>query len=353
MRTAANWRFIMHRNVWPIRLALIALFAAGIMAPASAAPRQESIVVDTSYVEAAMRRGALIWDVRSQNTYLRGHIPGAINIDDITDVLRDPRTQEYIAVSDLERILGGAGIDASREIVVYSGKAKPDAYFGYITLRYLGVDKVTVYHGGIDDWKDAGNPVDMDLVELHATKFSANPNEDLLVTTPEVVAKLDDPSVQIVDARGANEYTGEDIRALRGGHIPGAVNIPHQNNWVDPETARKLARKQVTNKDGMNLKSHDGLRALYASLDPDKETIVYCQSGSRASVVATMLGKAGFSKVRVYDASWLGYGNTLNAPAEDVTYFNVGRVNRMIRSLNNRIDLLEGEIEVLKESRPR
>jgi thiosulfate/3-mercaptopyruvate sulfurtransferase len=299
-------------------------------------------------VKEAMSRGALIWDVRSQNVYLRGHIPGAINIDDISDVLRDPRTEDYIAISEIERILGEAGIDASREMVLYGSKARPGAYFGYITLRYLGVAKVTVYHGGIDDWKDGGNPVDTDLVKLPPTTFTANPDESLLATTREVIRKIDDPSVQIIDARSVNEYNGEDVRALRGGHVPGALNIPYQTNWVDPETPRKLARKQVDNKDGMNLKPREALQAMYAQLDPDKETIVYCQSGSRASVLAAVLQELGFSKVRLYDSSWLGYGNSFDAPVESVTYFNVGRVNRMMRSMQHQIDLLEGEIEALK-----
>lgn len=330
-----------------IRRALVAIVIAGLGSVAAAQP-QAPIVVDTDFVKEAISRGALIWDVRSQNVYLRGHIPGAINIDDISDVLRDPRNEDYIAISEIERILGEAGIDASREMVLYGSKARPDAYFGYITMRYLGVAKVAVYHGGIDDWKDGGNPIDTDLVKLPPTTFTANPDDSLLATTREVIRKINDPSVQIIDARSVNEYTGEDIRALRGGHIPGAVNIPYQENWVDPDTPRKLARKQVDNKDGMNLKPRDALRAMYAQLDPDKETIVYCQSGSRASVVAAVLEDLGFSKVRLYDSSWLGYGNTFDAPAENVTYFNVGRVNRMIRSLQNQIDLLEGEIEALK-----
>ena len=336
----------MFRNLL-IRCALAAIMVTAVTS-VTAAQAQERVIVDTAFVKDAMRRGALIWDVRSQNVYLRGHIPGAINIDSITDVLRDPRTEDYIAISEIERILGEAGIDASREMVLYAGKAQPHAYFGYITMRYLGVANVSVYHGGIDDWKDGGNPIDTDLVKLPPTTFTATPDASLLVTTREVMQKIGDPSVQIIDARSVNEYAGEDIRALRGGHIPGAVNIPYETNWVDAETPGKLARKKVDNKDGMNLKPREALQAMYAQFDPDKETIVYCQSGSRAAESATILKELGFSKVRVYDASWLGYGNTFEAPVENVTYFNVGQVNRMIRSLQQQVDLLEGEIDALK-----
>ncbi len=313
-----------------------------------AAMAEGEIVVDTDFVQAAIDRGALIWDVRSQKAYLRGHIPGAVNIDSVTNVLRDGRTEDYIAIEEIERIFGEAGIDGTLEIVLYGDKARPGAYFGYVTLRYLGVDNVTVYHGGIDDWKDAGNPIEKDLVKLPPVTFKAMLDPSQLVTTDEVIGKLGDSSVQIVDARTGNEYSGDDIRALRGGHIPGAVNIPYQANWVDPDTAGKLARRKVKNKDGMNLKPRNELEAMYANLDKDKETIVYCQSGARASESAVVLRELGFRNVRIYDSSWLGYGNTFEAPVENVSYFNVGRVNKMMRSLQMQIDLLQDEITTLK-----
>jgi thiosulfate/3-mercaptopyruvate sulfurtransferase len=86
----------------------------------------------------------------------------------------------------------------------------------------------------------------------------------------------------------------------------------------------------VSNFDDLNLKSREQLQALYARLDPKKETIVYCQSGIRASESATILKELGFKKVRVYDSSWLGYGNTLDAPAQNVTFFNVGLIQGKI-----------------------
>ena len=296
---------------------------------------------------------ALAWDVRGEKDYLKGHIPGAVNVGSATKVLRESRTQDYIPIDEIARILGEAGISDSREIIVYGSKASPAAYFGYITLRYLGVSDVTVYHGGIDDWKSAGNTVDTSPVNLPPTTFNATPDPSQLATTREVLQKLGDDSVQIVDARTAREFSGEDIRALRGGHIPGAVNIPFQANWVDPDTPRKLARKKVDNKDGMNLKPRDELEAMYAQLDKEKETIVYCQSGGRAAETAVILQDLGFKNVRIYDSSWIVYGNTFEAPVENVTYFNVSRVNSMIRSLQMQIDDLEGEIATLKATQKK
>jgi thiosulfate/3-mercaptopyruvate sulfurtransferase len=154
--------------------------------------------------------------------------------------------------------------------------------------------------------------------------------------------------VQIVDARTPQEFSGEDIRAIRGGHIPGAINIPYEQNWVDPDTLVKLARRQTTSNAGMSLKPVDDLKRLYAKLDPGKETIVYCQSGARASETAGVLQQLGFTNVKVYDSSWLGYGNTLDAPAENVAFFNVGLFNSRLSALQERINQLEKELAETK-----
>jgi thiosulfate/3-mercaptopyruvate sulfurtransferase len=256
-------------------------------------------------------------------------------------------------VARIEQILGEAGIDPAREIVLYGAKAHTSPYFGYITLRYLGGSDARVYHGGMDDWKAAGKPIATDPVKLPPVSFRAQVNPDVILSTREVISRLGAPGIQIVDARTEKEFSGEDVRALRGGRIPGAVNIPYESNWVDPDTPRKLQRRQVAGKDGMSLKPLEDLRALYARLNPQKETIVYCQSGVRASETATVLQSLGFRNVKVYDSSWLGYGNTFDAPAENVTYFNVGRVNGLLMQMQQRIDVLEGQVEELKGAKEK
>jgi thiosulfate/3-mercaptopyruvate sulfurtransferase len=311
--------------------------------------RAQSLIVDTAYVEQAAERGAILWDVRSEEDYKKGHIPGAINFDDPQTQLRDGKSEDYLPVPQLAQILGEAGIDPRREIVVYGAKALPNAYFAQQTLSYLGVERVRVYHGGFDDWKAAGKPVSTERAALRPLQFEApNVRQDRVLNTADVLTRLNRRDVQIVDARTPREYSGDDIRALRGGHIPGAVNIPYEQNWIDPDTPRKLQRKQVSSKDGMSLKSREALQELYAGLDPQKETLVYCQSGSRASETATVLQELGFKNVKIYDGSWLAYGNTFDAPAESVSFFNVGRVNNMLNQLQGRIDALEAELEQLK-----
>jgi thiosulfate/3-mercaptopyruvate sulfurtransferase len=158
--------------------------------------------------------------------------------------------------------------------------------------------------------------------------------------------------VQIVDARTVPEFSGNDIRAIRGGHIPGAINIPFEQNWVDPETAGKLARKQVADNTGMSLKPMQDLKKLYAALDPEKETIVYCQSGTRASETAVVLSQLGFKNVKVYEPSWLGYAAVLSAPANHETFFNVGALNSRLSSMQQRIEQLERELAAEKARKP-
>jgi len=169
-----------------------------------------------------------------------------------------------------------------------------------------------------------------------------------VIWNDEMLAKVGQGSAQIVDARTPGEYSGSDIRAIRGGHIPKAVNIPYEQNWVDPATSGKLARKEVTTRAGMSLKPVAELKKLYANLDPSKETIVYCQSGVRAAETAAVMRDLGFTNVKVYEPSWLGYAGMLTAPAEQEVFYNVGALLGRVNGLQNRINALEAELEKLR-----
>ena len=310
-----------------------------------------SAIVDTAYVIDAQKRGAIIWDTRAAAMYKAGHIPGAINIGDIGNELRDEQREDYIALTKIEKLLGDAGIDPTKEIVVYGLKGNPYVYFGLVSLQYFSAANAKIYHGGIDDWKTAGQMVATEPSKLPPIALKIKLRPELMVDTEEVRRKLRDPKVQIVDVRTPAEYRGEDIRAIRGGHIPGAVSINYLENQVDPDAAVKIEKKLVANKDGINLKPREELLKLYAKLDPEKETIVYCQSGIRASETATVLADLGFKNVRVYDASWIGYGSTLDAPAEDVTFFNVGNMTGKITALQRRVEGLERELAAAKAAK--
>jgi len=305
-------------------------------------------IVDGDYVAAAIARNAVVWDVRAADAYAKGHIAGAVSIGDAAKVLRDENTEDFIATDRIEKILGAAGLDPKRETIVYGSRGTWNPYFGLYTLQYFGGSNVRVYHEGIEDWVAAGRAISRDASQLPPVALKLEVNPTVTVTTKEMVARLNNPNVQIVDARTQQEFLGEDVRAIRGGHIPGAINIPYEQNWIDPETLAKLARKQMTNNAGMSLKPVEDLKRLYSAFDPKKETIVYCQSGARASETAGVLQHLGFTNVKVYDSSWLGYGNTLDAPANNLTFFNVGLLNSRLSALQDRVNQLEKELAEAK-----
>src|SRR5258706_5335847 len=281
----------------PTIIAVLLVISCPWTAPVSAASEsaRPPVIVDTTYVVDAAKRGAIIWDTRNAAGYKEGHIPGAINIGDVGVVLRDENTEDYIPLDKLGKLLGDAGIDPAKEIVVYGVKGTPYVYFSLVTLEYLNGAKPRIYHGGIDDWKAAGQPLVTEPGKLPPVALKLTTRPELLVDTAEVVRKLHNPNIQILDVRTTKEFHGEDIRAIRGGHIPGATSIHYMENWVDPDATDKFEKKVVANRDGMSLKPREQLQSLYAALDPNKETIVYCQSGIRASETATVLKDLGFN----------------------------------------------------------
>lgn len=325
-----------------------ALFAIGVFA-------QTSDIVDTAYVANALKNGAIVWDVRDADAYKAGHIAGAVNVGDIGKVLRDPNKEDWLSNAQVETVLGNGGIDLpNKEVIVYSTKGDPYAYFGLSTIRYFGGKSGKVYHGGLDDWKASGQPVTTEPTKLAPVALKVAPQKGVVIWTDQMIQKVAEAKagkVQIVDARTPKEYSGEDIRAIRGGHVPGAVNIPYEQNWVEPATPGKLARKEVKTRDGMSLKPAADLKKLYASLDPNKETIVYCQSGVRAAEAATVLRDLGFKDVKIYEPSWLVYAGTLSAPADNEAFVNIGALNGRISGLQSRVDELEAELATLKQGK--
>jgi len=323
---------------------------ASVLLAGFAAPVQAQAIVDAAQLQQAIQRGAQVWDVRDAADYAKGHLPGALTMGDAASGLRDPNSEDFIATPRIEALLGAAGIDPQRETVVYGARGTWNPYFGRYTLRYFGGSKVSVFHDGIEGWQAAGLPVGTGPAKAAAPlKLSLVANPAVSISTQDVIGRLNQSQVQIIDARTPKEFAGEDIRALRGGHVPGAINIPYEQNWADPQTLQKLAARQVTDTRGMALKSSADLKALYSKLDPEKETVVYCQSGVRASETAGVLEQLGFKNVRLYDSSWLGYGNRLDAPANNATVFNVGALTGRIGAMQARIEALEKELAATKK----
>ena len=187
---------------------------AGLLAMLLLALPARAGIVDTEFVAQAVQRGAIIWDVRSEEAYVKGHIPGAVNIDDAQAALLDGKSEDYLPVAQMEKILGDAGIDLNQEIVVYGAKALSGAYFAQQVLRYLGAERVSVYHGGFDDWKAAGRPVSSERSTLPTVTVNARLDRQRVVSTQDVLTRLQRPDTQIVDVRTPAELRRR-IRARR------------------------------------------------------------------------------------------------------------------------------------------
>ncbi len=325
---------MMHFIKYLLPLSLLLISSLGIA-------QKNDAIIQTEQVQQALARGAIIWDVRDEKSYLEGHIPGAINIGDVGSVLRDANKEDYIATEKIQAIFNGAGLDVNRDIVVYGSRGNPYVYFGLYTVNYFGGKQAEIYHDGIDAWKSAGLPLQRERTSLPLVSVVLVPQPQLVVTNEEMLRMMQSKSIQIVDARTPDEFSGKDVRTIRGGHIPHAINIPFESNWQDPDASIKLSKKQVADNSGMALKSQTDLKRLYSSLDPDQETVVYCQSGVRASETAVVLKNLGFKRVKVYDSSWLGWGNNLKAQVADETFLNVGALNAKMAVMQNKISLLE------------
>ena len=303
--------------------------------------QKNDAILNTEQVQQAIARGAIVWDVRDEKSFLEGHIPGAINFGDAGTVLRDPNKEDYIATEKIQKIFNDAGLNINRDIVVYGARGNPYAYFSLFTINYFGGKQAQVYHDGFDGWKQAGLPIQKERQTSVPVSVTLVPQNQMVVSNEEMLKLAQSKSVQILDVRTADEHSGKDIRAIRGGHIPNSVNIPFEENWQDPNTGIKLSKKQVADNAGMSLKNDADLKKLYANLDPDKETVVYCQSGVRAAETAVVLKSLGFKKVKVYDSAWLGWGNNLKAPVADEAFLNVGALNAKISAMQNKITQLE------------
>ena len=327
---------------------LVAVIFLSLISLGGAVRAQSSSIVDLEYVKSAQQRGVIIWDVRASNQYLEGHIPGAINVGDIGTVLRDPNREDFIDLAEINSIFNKAGLDTNKEIIVYGSRGNPYAYFGLFTINYFGGKQAKVFHDGIDGWANAGLLIEKTPSTLASINMRLIPQENLVVTNEQMRSLYNNQSVQVVDARTFNEFKGNDVRAIRGGHIPGAVSIPYEQNWKDPATGSKLAKKEVKTNVGMSLKSKDELNALYSKLDPNKETVVYCQSGVRAAETATVLQNLGYKNVKIYDSSWLGWASHLASPVADETYLNVGMLNARIAAMQNKINELEARLKANK-----
>jgi len=284
----------------------------------------------------------VILDCRPKKKYEEGHIPGAITLGDSCRVKLRDGTQRVLPPAKLEKILGEAGISNEKHVVVYSDADIVHATVGYWILEYLGHEgKVHLLDGGIVEWKALGKPLSKEETKLPPATFKAKVNERIKATTEEIlkIAKGEVKDVQLIDARTEKEYTGYDVRALRGGHIPNTtINVSHELNF-DKQTGKILPLKILKER-------------FFGRLDPNKRTIALCQTGSRSTLTYIVLKLLGFKDVANYDDSWVVYGNSVYPPfpIEDEQWMNIEALNKDLPKLEKEVKALQDEIKSLKEA---
>ena len=245
------------------------------------------------------------------SAYDQGHIAGAVGWDWHTQ-LQETLTRDLVSKDSLEKLLGSAGIDNNTTVILYGDNNNWFAAWAFWQMKYYGHADVKLMNGGRAKWEAEGKPLTTAAANPGSKSYQAKAtNEDIRAYRDQVLSKVNSRSVSLVDVRAPAEYSGELLApenlpqegAQRGGHIPGAANIP----WG-----------QAVAEDG-TFKSADDLKALYGGkgIDGGKETIAYCRIGERSSHTWFVLTQLlGHSNVRNYDGSWTEWGSIVGAPIE-------------------------------------
>jgi thiosulfate/3-mercaptopyruvate sulfurtransferase len=272
-----------------------------------------SVLVETDWVAEHLKdpnlrivesdEDVLLYDV--------GHIPGAIKIDWHVD-LQNPVIRDYINKTGFEALMTSRGIANDTTVVFYGDKNNWWATYAFWVFKLFGHDKCVVMNGGRQKWIAENRPMTKDVPDYPRTKYVAKERDDTKIRAfRDQVMKHVSAGNPLVDVRSPQEFSGELLHmpgypqegALRGGHIPGAKNIP----WG------KAVREDGT------FKSPEELNQLYNPLGitPDRDIIAYCRIGERSSHTWFVLQYLlGFPKVRNYDGSWTEWGNLVGAPVE-------------------------------------
>jgi thiosulfate/3-mercaptopyruvate sulfurtransferase len=271
------------------------------------------VLVDTQWVADHLNdpKVKLVEVDVDTNAYDTGHIKGAIGLDWRKDLQARP-IRDLLPKEELEKLLSSKGISADDAVIVYGDNNNWFAAWFVWNLKYYGHRDVRLINGGRKKWQDEGRELVTEAPSLKPATYKAGqPNKAIRALRDEVLGELGKSGVVLVDVRSPKEYSGELLApenlpqegAQRGGHIPGAANIP----WG-----------QAVREDG-TFKPVEELRALYESkgVTPTKAVIAYCRIGERSSHTWFVLNYLlGYPNVRNYDGSWTEWGSLIGAPIE-------------------------------------
>jgi thiosulfate/3-mercaptopyruvate sulfurtransferase len=242
--------------------------------------------------------------------YDQGHVPGAVGWNWTTQ-LCDTLVRDVVPKAKLEELLGNSGIDNKTTIVLYGDNNNWFAAWAFWQLKLYGHQDVRMMDGGRKKWLAEGRELSTEAPKIQKKTYKAKqPDNSVRAFLPEVQDAVKKKKAALVDVRSPAEFTGEILAppglpetAQRGGHIPGAKNIP----WA-----------KAANDDG-TFKRVDELKQIYGSagISGEKPIIAYCRIGERSSHTWFVLKYLlGYKDVKNYDGSWTEWGNLVGAPVE-------------------------------------
>jgi len=240
--------------------------------------------------------------------YDTGHIPGAVKIDWHLD-LNDPVTRDYVDGDGFAALMRRAGISRDTTVVIYGDKNNWWAAYALWVFSLFGHPDVRLLNGGRAAWVAEARPMTREVPTPVESDYPVVMRDDsgLRAFKDDVLAHLGKP---MIDVRSPGEYSGELLHmpdypqegALRGGHIPGAANVPWAKAAADDGRFRDRAELEEIYLDG-------------AGLAPGDDVVAYCRIGERSSHTWFVLTHLlGFAHVRNYDGSWTEWGNAVRVP---------------------------------------
>jgi thiosulfate/3-mercaptopyruvate sulfurtransferase len=243
--------------------------------------------------------------------YEQGHIPGAVGWNWQSQLQQSVR-RDVLSKEEMEQLLGQAGVDNNTTVVLYGDNNNWFACWAFWQMKYYGHENVKVMDGGRAKWVAENRPTTTDAPNITPKTYTARePNQSIRAYRDQVLAAVNGGNVELVDVRSPDEYSGKLLApanlpqegSQRGGHIPGAANIP----WG-----------QAVREDG-TFKSAEELKELYGGkgIKGEKEVIAYCRIGERSSHTWFVLTQLlGYPNARNYDGSWTEWGSIVGAPIE-------------------------------------
>lgn len=246
------------------------------------------IVFDTRFVLSDADAG--------ERAYAAGHIPGAryANLDKDLSAPQATNSGRHPLPNPgtLAEKLGEWGVDKNKQVVVYDDACGAMAARLWWLMRWLGHEAVAVLDGGLHKWQDEGKPLTTMTPNISPSHFFPEISDDMCVTADQVEAMLNNMSGQLIDARAAKRFRGEQEPLDKvAGHVPGAVNLPYAEN---------------INIDG-KFKPADILRDRYLNVLKDvkpTDVVHMCGSGVTACHNLLAMEHAGLSGSKLYAGSW-------------------------------------------------